>query len=158
MWYKRKNPKKKIPIEDIRGERERKTKEILAYKLQNPKAKIEDIAKKFDVPKSTTYDIINRETKKIDYNEIIENAKTIVKTGQKIVLEKLQQLDQSDIETQSDLNLLTSSLKNSQALINMIENNQTNNPQGNIPVNIQVNIDNNGQVDVQEAKTDKGEE
>jgi len=47
----------------------------------------------------------------------------------------------SDLKTQSDLNLFTSSIKNQQALVSMIEGySNANNAQNIIPVNIQVNI------------------
>ena len=132
--------------------------EVVAYKLQNPEESVRNIAKHFWISKTRVADIIKDNTKKADYNTIVQNAKEIVETWQKLIKDKIASMDLEDIETQSDLNLLTSSLKNSQALINMIENNQSNNPKWNIPVNIQVNIDNNWQMDVQEVKTDNGDE
>ena len=50
-------------------------------------------------------------------------------------------MTEKDIITQSDLNLFTSTLKQQQAIISMIEGYSNNNDTRNIiPVNIQVNI------------------
>ena len=128
---------------------EKTKKEIIAYSLQHPEASFKVLAEKFWVSAETARQAIKKEVKDptINYDEIVENSKEIVLKGQKIILEKIGKLD---LNNQSDLNLLSWTLKNSQALINMIEGNQ-NTSKAVIPVNITVNVDKNSNWEEQQA-------
>lgn len=133
--------KKGRPPKENTQEMKKLKKEVVAFKLQNPNYSFREIAKKFSLSPETVRKTIYKELKNenINYDSIIENSKKIVEKGQKFILEKIDKLD---IKNQSDLNLLTSSLKNSMALIWMIENTQNTN-KSLIPLNINLSINNN---------------
>jgi len=116
---------------------------IVKDKLENPDITVRELEAKHDISKATVarelkkalWDIGNRK------NEIVEKATENVAKGNEIIRQYIEQMKVSDLKTQSDLNLFTSSIKNQQALVSMIEGySNANNAQNIIPVNIQVNI------------------
>ena len=116
---------------------------IIKEKLENPEIKIVELEKKYEIDKSQVTRILQKEFSKVnnEQNETVTIAKENIKKWFELIAKRLQEMTEKDIITQSDLNLFTSTLKQQQAIISMIEWYSNNNDTRNIiPVNIQVNI------------------
>ena len=116
---------------------------IIEEKLNNPNIKILELEKKYWVAKSVIWRDIQTNFRELGerQKESIELAKDNIKKGFELVAKRIKELETKDIKSQSDLNLFTSTLKNQQNIISMIEWYSNNNNQNNIiPVNIQINI------------------
>lgn len=112
-------------------------------KLENPDITTRELEKKYNVSRSVVALEINKEIKDIKdtKNNIIDKAKENVEKWVEIIRKRFESIKDSDLKTQSDINLFTSSLKNQISLVNMLENYWNNNDNKHIiPLNIQINI------------------
>ena len=115
----------------------------VAMKMQDPTLSLRELSEKTGISKSVIGVAIKKEfSDKIKANQIIlDKARENVAKWCEIIAEVLSKTTADKIKTQSDLNLLTSSIKNQQALISLIESSSDSwNKINIIPVNVQVNI------------------
>jgi Fic family protein len=112
-------------------------------KLENPSLTVREIEAKTGLNRMT----VNREISKHlsdtgdRATKIKEQAYDNVQKGNEIIRQYIESMKASDLKTQSDLNLFTSSIKNQQALVAMIERyTQERDNKAIIPTNIQINI------------------
>ena len=116
---------------------------IIQEKLNNPDIKVRELQEKYNIDHSIISRTLQKEINTINtqQKETIEIAKENIKIWFELVAKRIKELETKDIATQSDLNLFTSTLKNQQNIISMIEGYANQNNSNNIiPVNIQVNI------------------
>jgi len=116
---------------------------IVQEKLNNPDVKVRDLQEKYNIDHSIISRTLSKEIGIIntEQKETIDIAKENIKKGFELVAKRIKELETKDIKSQSDLNLFTSTLKNQQNIISMIEGYSNQNNQNNIiPVNIQINI------------------
>ena len=116
---------------------------VVEEKLNNPDITVRELEVKFWINRNTIAKEIKKEFSDVsdEKNKIITIASQNVLKWNEIIREYINSMKASDLKTQSDLNLFTSSIKNQQALVSMIEWYQSQNNTNNIiPVNIQINI------------------
>lgn len=126
-----KDNKKDDTEQNIKKSRQKKTSVeyqknkslVIQDKLQNPNKSIYELEKKYNVSKSTIDRDIKRELRDVrDKNLIIvENAKNSLVVWLELFTDKVKELKTKDIQSISDLNSLSQSLKSNQSIINMIE-------------------------------------
>ena len=116
---------------------------IVKEKLENPEVKIVDLQKKYNIDKSQITRLLQKEfgNSNNEQNQTVLIARENIKKWFELIAKRLKEMTEKDIISQSDLNLFTSTLKQQQAIVSMIEWYSNNNDTRNIiPVNIQVNI------------------
>jgi phosphoribosylformylglycinamidine (FGAM) synthase-like enzyme len=96
---------------------------IVKEKLENPDIKVRELQEKYNIDHSIISRTLKKELSTIDTekNKIVELATNNVAKGNEIIRQYIEQMKVSDLRTQSDLNLFTSSIKNQQSLVSMIE-------------------------------------